>query len=224
MTMASLAQAMPSLNQTGNSVNSIGNGSNDNSQFLMLLNTMMQGSASNIPTTLPLGENQIFPQLTSPYTPLNLQHVDTSNIAVNSSVTSDFNFKPMQFMKLDNSLEGKLGGTAMHFINAGKKYDIHPGLLSAIAIHETGNGSSKAVNEKLNVAGMMGKGGLKSYESIEDSIFDMARNLRQNYLDQGKDTVAKIGAKYAPIGVSNDPTGLNNHWVQGVNRHFNSLT
>ncbi|MBW9235637.1 glucosaminidase domain-containing protein, partial [Leptospira santarosai] len=82
-----------------------------------------------------------------------------------------------------------------------------PGLLSAIAIHETGNGSSRAINNKNNVAGMMGKNGLRSYESVEESIFDMARNLRKNYLNQGIDTIAKIGAKYAPIGAGNDPTG-----------------
>lgn len=222
MTMASIAKAMPSIDQTQNTIGSTGN--KDNSLFFMLLNAAMQGGESNSTSTLPLGENQMFPQLDSFYTPLNIQNTGKSNITVSSNVTSDFTFKPIQFMKLDNGLEGKLSGTAVHFINAGKKYNIHPGLLSSIAIHETGNGSSKAVNEKLNVAGMMGKDGLKRYESIEDSIFDMARNLRQNYLDHGIDTVAKIGAKYAPIGVSNDPTGLNNHWVQGVNRHFNNLS
>ena len=221
MTMSSIAKAMPSIDQTGNSVTQTGN---DNSLFLMLLNAAMQGSESNLASTLPMNQNQMQPQLNSLYTPINIQNSNTSDISASTSSIGDLVFKPMQFLKLDNSLEGKLSGTAVHFINAGKKYDINPGLLSAIAIHETGNGSSKAVNEKLNVAGMMGKNGLRSYDSLEASIFDMARNLRENYLNQGKDTVAKIGAKYAPIGVSNDPTGLNNHWVQGVSRHLNSLS
>lgn len=217
MTMASMAQAMPSINQTANK-------GNDSSLFLMLLNAAMQGSETNHVSSLQVGGSQQFPQLASSYTPINIQNVDLKDVPVSKTDTSDFHFKPVQFIKLENGLEGKLSGTASSFINAGKKYDINPNLLSAIAIHETGNGTSKAVNEKMNVAGMMGKNGLRKYASIEDSIFDMARNLRENYLNQGKDTIAKIGAKYAPVGATNDPTGLNNHWSKGVSRNFNNLT
>lgn len=220
------------MNQTGSAMNSLGNAGNENSLFLMLLNaalTQSQGSDANFASTLmPMmpAENQILstPPLTSLLPPLNVQSVDRREVSTSPFDTSDLRFKPVQFMKLDSTLEGKLSGTATHFINAGKQYDIDPGLLSAIAIHETGNGSSRAINEKNNVAGMMGKNGLRSYASVEDSIFDMARNLRENYLNQGKDTIEKIGAKYAPIGVVNDPTGLNNHWTTGVNRHFNNLS
>lgn len=225
MTMASMAQAMPSINQSGSATDSLGNVGNENSLFLMVLNAAMQGSESNNTTTLPFAQNQLIPQINSPFTlPVNVQAVDKIDVPTSPNDTSDFHFKPVQFLKLDSSLEGKLSGSASHFINAGKKYDIDPSLLSAIAIHETGNGSSRAVKEKNNVAGMMGKNGLRSYASIEDSIFDMARNLRKNYLNQGKSTIAEIGAKYAPIGVANDPTGLNNHWTTGVSRHFDNLS
>ncbi|MGE6487481.1 glucosaminidase domain-containing protein [Paenisporosarcina sp. NPDC076898] len=225
MTMASKAQAMPSINQTGSATNSLGNAGNENSLFLMLLNAAMQGCESNNTTTLPFAQNQLMPQMNSQFNlPVNMQAIDKIGVPTSPNDTSDFYFKPVQLLKLDNSLEGKLSGTASHFINAGKKYDIDPSLLSAIAIHETGNGSSRAINEKNNVAGMMGKNGLRSYDSVEDSIFDMARNLRKNYLNQGIDTIAKIGAKYAPIGVANDPTGLNNHWTTGVSRQFNNLS
>ncbi|MCZ8536931.1 glucosaminidase domain-containing protein [Paenisporosarcina quisquiliarum] len=226
MTMASMAQAMPSMNLSGRATNSLGNAGNENTLFLMLLNAAMHGrSDSNNATSLPFSQNQMMPQMNSPFTlPVNVQAVDKIDVPTSPNDTSDFHFKPVQLLKLDTSLEGKLSGSATHFINAGKKYDIDPSLLSAIAIHETGNGSSRAVNEKNNVAGMMGKNGLRSYESVEDSIFDMARNLRKNYLNQGKDTIAEIGAKYAPIGVANDPTGLNNHWTKGVSRQFNNLS
>jgi hypothetical protein len=125
---------------------------------------------------------------------------------------------------LNSHLKGVLQNTGHFFAEAGKKYDINPALLAAISIHETGNGTSNAARFKFNVAGMMGKNGLKTYPSIEESIFDMARNLRQNYLDQGKLTIAQIGAKYAPIGAANDPTQLNNHWVTGVQRYFDTLS
>jgi beta-N-acetylglucosaminidase len=126
--------------------------------------------------------------------------------------------------ELNHHLKGVLQNTGHFFAEAGKKYDIDPALLAAISIQETGNGTSNAARFKYNVAGMMGKNGLKSYSSIEESIFDMARNLRQNYLDQGKLTIAQIGAKYAPIGAANDPTQLNNHWVTGVQSYFDTLT
>lgn len=229
---------MPALNQT---TNPVGGAESQSSFFMMLMSAMMQNLEDTNTAGQQMAERPAFTQqlptqlstqlpttlmtpLANSYNPITIQPIDKKDVPTTSGDTSDFKFKPMQFIKLDNTLEGKLSGTAAHFIDAGKKYDIHPGLLSAIAIHETGNGSSKAVNEKNNVAGMMGKNGLRSYASVEDSIFDMARNLRQNYLNQGKDTIVKIGAKYAPVGAANDPTGLNNHWTQGVNRHYNTLT
>jgi Mannosyl-glycoprotein endo-beta-N-acetylglucosaminidase len=136
--------------------------------------------------------------------------------SITSTTTDGANLNP--------HLEGVLQNTGHLFVEAGKKYQINPALLAAISIHETGNGTSNAARFKFNVAGMMGKNGLKSYSSIEESIFDMARNLRQNYLDQGKLTIAQIGAKYAPVGASNDPNQLNNHWVKGVEQSFSSLT
>jgi flagellum-specific peptidoglycan hydrolase FlgJ len=125
---------------------------------------------------------------------------------------------------LDTHLKGVLQNTGHLFEAAGKKYGIDPALLAAVSIHETGNGSSNAARFKFNVAGMMGKNGLKSYSSVEESIFDMARNLKKNYLDQGRTTIAQIGAKYAPVGAVNDPNSLNNHWVKGVQHYFNTLT
>lgn len=175
--------------------------------------------------------SQMMEQLNNTYKPISVSLPASMAPAVAETVAqpavpnlkTDLSFKPIQFLKLENTLGGKLSGTSAHFINAGKKYDLDPNLLSAIAIHETGNGTSRAANEKNNIAGMMGKNGLRSYDSVEESIFDMARNLRQNYLNQGKTTIAAIGAKYAPVGAGNDPTGLNNHWVTGVNRQLNKL-
>lgn len=126
--------------------------------------------------------------------------------------------------ELNDQLKGALQNAGDSFVEAGKKYQISPALLAAISMHETGNGTSNAAKYKYNVAGMMGKSGLKTYSSIEESIFDMARNLRNNYLDKGKTTIAQIGAKYAPIGAANDPTQLNNHWINGVQQYFDNMT
>lgn len=200
--------------------------------FMMLLMAAMmenvqQMQSQQMPTQQAPAANSLafMTPASSSYNPtvanLTMQHKD---VATSAADQSDLKFRPVQFLKLDGQLDGKLSGTAVHFIEAGKKYDIDPNLLSAIAVHETGNGSSRAANEKNNIAGMMGKNGLRSYESVADSIYDMARNLRQNYLNQGKESIAQIGAKYAPVGAANDPTGLNNHWTQGVSKFYTQLT
>ncbi|MGG1399035.1 glucosaminidase domain-containing protein [Bacillus salipaludis] len=132
-------------------------------------------------------------------------------------------FKTMSPEKLNQVLNGKLTGMGDAFIRAGQQFNINPALLAAIAQHETGNGKSPAAVVKNNIAGMMGQNGLKSYSTIEESIFDMARNLSKNYLGNGLTSISKIGAKYAPQGAANDPTGLNNYWVSGVSRYFNQF-
>jgi beta-N-acetylglucosaminidase len=141
----------------------------------------------------------------------------------NGSPGESLRFQSTNADKLNQALDGKLRGTGEIFIREGKRYNIDPAFLAAVAQHETGNGKSKAALEKNNIAGMMGANGLRSYSSIEASIIDMARNLSNNYLDKGFTTIPKIGSKYAPIGADNDPTGLNNHWVTGVSHYLEQL-
>jgi hypothetical protein len=142
----------------------------------------------------------------------------------NSAVTGGkLEYQEMDADELNTQLKGTLQNTGTVFVEAGEKYQINPAFLAAVSMHETGNGTSNASRYKNNVAGMMGKNGLKSYDSIEESIFDMARNLRNNYLDEGKVTISQIGGKYAPVGAENDPNGLNNHWVKGVQGYFDKM-
>jgi hypothetical protein len=145
-------------------------------------------------------------------------------ITMNNSILGEsLRFQPTNAEKFNQALDGKLRGMGEIFIREGKRYNIDPAFLAAVAQHETGNGKSKAAMEKNNIAGMMGANGLRSYSSVEASIIDMARNLSNNYLDKGFTTIPKIGSKYAPIGADNDPTGLNNHWVTGVSHYLGQL-
>lgn len=139
------------------------------------------------------------------------------------STGEPFRFQSIDPEKINQVLDGKLTGMGGAIVRAGQKHNIDPALLTAIAQHETGNGASRAAMEKNNVAGMMGKNGLKSYGSVEESIMDMARNLSKNYLGQGFSSISQIAAKYAPVGATNDPTNLNNHWVSGVTRFINQI-
>lgn len=138
--------------------------------------------------------------------------------------TDSLSFRSVGLLEMESHLSGKLSGTAKDFITAGQKYNLNPLFLAAIAQHETGNGTSRAILEKNNVAGMMGRNGLRTYNTLQESIDAMASNLRRNYLNQGLTTISQIGAKYAPVGASNDPTGLNNHWVTGVTKKLNAFT
>lgn len=119
-----------------------------------------------------------------------------------------------------------LGGLAAYrdvFMDAAARNGLDPKLLMAIAMHETGRGTSSAFRNKKNAMGVSDAKGPRAFASVEDSIYFMARQLKRNYLDKGLRTVEQIGAKYAPIGAENDPRGLNKNWVDGVNRYLNEL-
>jgi len=183
--------------------------------FTSVLNEMMNGDASSSiqPTFPSFIENMTFTNENS--------NMGMDSFASNS--TESLRFQSMGAEKINQVLGGKLKGMGEAFIQAGQRYNVDPALLAAIAQHETGNGTSKAANVKNNIAGMMGKNGLRSYSSIEESIMDMARNISKNYLGMGLTTISKIAGKYAPVGAVNDPTNLNNHWVTGVSKFFGQL-
>lgn len=65
----------------------------------------------------------------------------------------------------------------------------------------------------------MGKGGLNSYDTPEAGIEAVAKLLSSPRY-KGK-SIGQIGAIYAPVGASNDPTGLNNNWVKAVQALYN---
>ena len=119
---------------------------------------------------------------------------------------------------------GGLGQYSQAFYDAGRKYGVDPKLLMAIAMHETGKGTSAAFLRKNNAMGISPNGGgPRTFSSVEESINYAARLLRKHYLDQGLTTIAAIGGKYAPAGAGNDPRGLNTHWVNGVSKYYKSF-
>lgn len=192
--------------------------------FSSMLNSIMNPNESL--NWVPLQtETQPSPQFWSSVGPeMTRSMVNNLNVpSMAGSANAQLSFQPASLLQLEQKLDGKLVGTAKDFIEAGQKFDLNPLFLASIAMHETGNGTSKAIREKNNVAGMMGPNGLRSYATMQDSIEAMASNLRRNYLNQGLTTITQIGNKYAPVGASNDPTGLNNHWVSGVTKKLHSF-
>lgn len=119
---------------------------------------------------------------------------------------------------------GGLGQYSQAFHDAGKKYGVDPKLLMAIAMHETGKGTSSAFRNKKNAMGISPDGGgPRAFSSVEESIDYAARLLKKHYLDKGLTTIAAIGGKYAPAGAGNDSRGLNKHWVSGVSKYYKSF-
>ncbi len=127
--------------------------------------------------------------------------------------------------QLDTKLGGALKGKGASFVKYGLQYGIDPAAVAAIAIQETGNGTSKAIKEKNNVGGMFDSatGKLRSFDSVDASIEAMIKNLKNNYVNKGIDTIEAVQRKYAPIGAHNDPDNLNNNWSKGVVNIANGL-
>lgn len=118
-------------------------------------------------------------------------------------------------------------GEAVNFIQAGIKYNIDPLFLVSIAHHESHYAKSypKTINDsRHNFAGVMdwtdGKRHLKQYDSWHDSIYDLARVLREKYLNQNKITIRQVWYKYCPPGLSENAGSL---WGYQVVDKYSSL-
>lgn len=129
---------------------------------------------------------------------------------------------------LNRMLGGKLKGTGESFVKYSREYGLDPYLVAAIAMHETGNGTSPAVQNKNNVGGMMNPKTnwqtLSVYDNIDDGIHAMVSNLKKSYFDQGLTSIPQIQQKYAPVGAKNDPKGLNKDWRSGVSSFYKQLS
>jgi hypothetical protein len=114
--------------------------------------------------------------------------------------------------------DSPLIGQSQFFVDSGLRHGVDPRLLAAIAAHESSFGRSQF--DENNVFGWFSG---EHYASIAENVEAVATGLRANYLDQGLHSVATIGARYAPVGASNDPTNLNSNWVVGVSRFYGEL-
>jgi hypothetical protein len=109
---------------------------------------------------------------------------------------------------------------AQEFAAAGAKYGVDPRILAAIAMHETGNGTSSAFKTKNNAMGISNASGPVDTGTVAASIDQMARLLAAGTQGKGpyagKKTIADIAKVYAPEGAGNDPKNLNKFWTDGV--------
>lgn len=102
------------------------------------------------------------------------------------------------------------------FEQIAQKYTIDPILMIAIIIQETG-GSSEALTVHNNPSGQMNPGGgLMHFSSLLEGL-EMTGKTLNNLINERKlDTIEKLGSVYCPVGATNDPMGLNVHWVPNI--------
>jgi len=116
---------------------------------------------------------------------------------------------------------------AQEFAAAGAKYGVDPKILAAIAMHETGNGTSSAFKNKNNAMGVSDASGPVDTGTVGASIDKMARLLAAGVQGKGpyagKKTIAEIAKVYAPEGAGNDPKNLNKFWTDGVEGNVTKL-
>jgi hypothetical protein len=133
----------------------------------------------------------------------------------------------------DQHFKGSLAGQGQTIVNTAYKYGIDPTLFAAITATETGYGTSSAVKNYNNPAGLMDpqskdQKGFQKFDSIEQGLDAAASNLKRNYIDKGLTTPGTIGPVYAPVNpdgtpVKNDPYGTNKDWpiiVSQVQKKF----
>lgn len=122
--------------------------------------------------------------------------------------------------------KGALAGKTGLIVDAAAKAGIDPNLFAAVIAHETGRGTSNAIMNYNNPAGIMDPKTkwtkLKRFDTLSDGLLYSAKNLRRRY-DQAGGDLAKLASIYAPVGAENDPTGLNANWTSGVNKFYSSL-
>ncbi len=120
------------------------------------------------------------------------------------------------------ALKGKAGMVVEKAINNG----IDPKLFAAIIAHETGSGTSNAIINYNNPAGIMDPKTkwtkLKRFGSLSEGLDYSAKNLKRR-LDQTGGDIGKLASIYAPVGAENDPTNLNANWQSGVSKFYNLL-
>lgn len=97
-----------------------------------------------------------------------------------------------------------------------KDEGIDPVLMVAIIALETGWGTSPAIVEHNNPAGLMDGKLIINYSTLDDGLKAQGRTLHHLIIDRGLTTIEKLKTAYAPDGAANDPNNLNKNWAPGV--------
>ncbi|MCZ4496270.1 MAG: conjugal transfer protein, partial [Thermoleophilia bacterium] len=126
---------------------------------------------------------------------------------------------PVSAQSIDAYLAAKgspMAGNGAAFVASGARYRIDPRLIVAISGAESNFGQITCGPN--NAWGWACPNDPEDFATWAHGIETITRGLRIGYFDEGRSSVVLIQQKYAPSGAANDPTGLNNHWVNNVTK------
>lgn len=151
----------------------------------------------------------------------------TSRGEVNRTVTEKIAEDKEEFKRdkviqaIANNLKGAFNEKASFIYDTSKKNNVNPMLMTAIMLHETGNGSSVMCVNNNNPGGIStNTGGFMHYPTLEKGIEAMIKLIKRYYIDEGLTDIQSIGNKYCPLSDSRDTQGLNKYWVPMVTRNY----
>ena len=108
-----------------------------------------------------------------------------------------------ELVKLINkSLGGVLAGHGDIIVKRSLELKVDPYVVTAIMMHETGNGTSKIARTCNNFGGQKGPGcgAYRRYGSVDEGLKGMINNLYKNYYSKGLTTIDRIAPRYAESG------------------------
>lgn len=141
---------------------------------------------------------------------MSLTHIDAKELKGYSqnNVTMRSGLSESQIRSILPSRMKELSSTIYQIENSNRP--INALFLASIVKEETGNGTSNAYRNRNNVGGIMkSRGGLMNFSSKRASLQYMQNFLYRGYINQGRKTTAKIGAKYCVGG----------NWAGKINNH-----
>ena len=143
------------------------------------------------------------------------QQTNTAKETVTSSDAIAFEGKSIAEVGevLNKTLGGVLSGWGETIARLSMEKGMDPYLLSAISVHETGNGTSSAARNKYNFGGIMCSSGLCRYSSVEDGIVSFVNVVYNNYYSKGLTTAESMNKKYA----------ASSSWATKVNSWYNTI-
>jgi len=122
---------------------------------------------------------------------------------------------------------GVFKGYGDDIVELSEEKGIDPVLFGAIALHETGYGTSSGVVDKNNPGGLMSPETdfqtLQEFPTLKDGLEAMADTLYNRIIEDGLVTIDLLGDVYAPIDAKNDPNGLNKHWIPTMKKLTTNL-
>ena len=113
-----------------------------------------------------------------------------------------------------------LAGDGRTIVDTASAVGLDPRVVVAIAAHET---LLQTYAPSRRIHNPFGLGPHWEFPGERAAIRKAVEILDRYYVAEGRDSVASIGPKWAPIGARNDPDQLNDHWVAGVSAYYETL-